>query len=197
MSHNFRTGSWAKKKQTGRDHANFLMNSTNAQRAFIHEICHQALGGTPSDFWGQQPVPQEVMIPADKQTLKYTMLAARHPAHEFGRLISSHKKASGFISGIGEIIGDLAKTAGKYGKNAMSFIAKNHEAIKSGVAIGKDLFQTGTTVAQLAGWIPEGKKTQLDAIANALAKHASGDHYAAKKPEKPDKKGGSFRRIMV
>ena len=103
MSHNFRTGAWRKATITPKDHFNFLMNSTNAQRSFIHELCAQQLGRAPSNLWGV-PVPKELVPHADRHTLKHVMHAAKHAPHEFGRLISEHKKASGFISALGEAI---------------------------------------------------------------------------------------------
>lgn len=193
MTHNFRVGTWAKKNQTPKDHAGFLMKSTNAQRAIIHEMCHQALGGEPSAFWGHQPIPQKLLVPADTDTLQYTLHASKHAAHHFGRLISSHKKASGWISGVGEAIGDALSASKGYAKTAMNFLVKNQAAIKSGASITKDLFQTGTTIANLAGWIPQDKKNTLDAISNAINKHVQGEK---KEKEKP-KKGSGFRRIIV
>ena len=103
MSHNIRTGAWRKAKITPKSHFNFLMNSTNAQRSFIHELCAQQLGRSPSNLWGV-PVPKELVPHTDRHTLKHVMHAAKHAPHEFGRLISEHKKASGFISALGELV---------------------------------------------------------------------------------------------
>ena len=147
------------------------MNSTNAQRSFIHEVCAQELGRHPSNLWGV-PVPKELIPRTDRHTLKHVMHAAKHSAHEFGRIISEHKKASGWVSALGEAIAGGAKTVGKYAKSVSSFVAKNGAAIKSGIGITKDLVTTGTTVGQLAGLLSHDKKSKIDQIADALYKHA-------------------------
>ena len=191
MSHNFRTHTWKKQKQTGADHFKFLMNSTNAQRSFVHELASQQLGHPPSMLWGV-PIPQELHQPADKETLHFVMHAAKHSPHEFGRLISSHKKASGFIGALGDLIGDAAKTSAKYVGKVGRFIGKNGEAIKTGASIVKDLVQTGSTIAQITGLIPPDTKSSIDGIAAAVNQHVQGDHYKAK-----PKRGGYFGKIMI
>ena len=170
-SHNIRTGAWRKAKITPKAHFHFLMNSTNAQRSFIHEVCAQSLGRHPSNLWGV-PVPKELIPHTDRHTLKHVMHAAKHSSHEFGRLISEHKKASGWISALGEAIAGGAKTVGKYAKSVGSFIGKNGAAIKTGIGITKDLVTTGTTVGQLAGLLSHDKKSKIDQIADALYAHA-------------------------
>ena len=191
QSHKFRTHIWAKRRQTGIDHAHFLMNSTTAQRSFIHELASQQLGHDPSLLWGV-PIPTEFHQPADKQTLTFVRNAAKHSSHEFGRLISSHKAGSGFISGLSDMIGDAAKASGSYLGKVGKFMSKNGTAIKNGISIGKDLFQTGTQIAQLAGWMHQDTKSNLDAMASAIDKHAQGDHYKSKK-----KTGGAFGRVLI
>ena len=191
QSHKFRTHIWAKRRQTGKDHAHFLMNSTTAQRSFIHELASQQLGHPPSRLWGV-PIPEEFHQPADKQTLSFVRNAAKHSSHEFGRLISSHKAGSGFISGLSDMIGDAAKASGSYLGKVGKFFGEHGEAIKNGVAIGKDLFSTGTQIAQLAGWMHQDTKSNLDAMANAIDKHVQGDHYKTKK-----KTGGAFGRVLI
>lgn len=171
MSHNIRTGAWRKAKITPQDHFKFLMNSTNAQRSFIHEVCAQELGRSPSNMWGV-PVPRELIPHTDRHTLKHVMHAAKHAPHEFGRLISEHKKASGWITSLGEAIAGGAKTVGKYAKSVGSFIGKNGAAIQRGMSITKDLVTTGTTVGQLAGILSHDKKSKIDELADALYKHA-------------------------
>ncbi len=191
MTHNFVVGTWRKKKQTAADHAKFLMNSTNAQRSFIHEVTSQMLGHAPSALWGH-PVPDELMPHADDNTLAYVRHASKHSAHEFGRLISEHKRASGWASALGEVIGDAAKTAGRYAKTAATFAIKHGDEIKQGVGILKGLVQTGTTIAQLAGGMSKDRKSTLDQIANAIDAHAQSDVYKSKKPAK---KGGGLIRV--
>ena len=191
QSHKFRTHIWAKRRQTGKDHAHFLMNSTTAQRSFIHELASQQLGHPPSRLWGV-PIPEDFHQPADKQTLHFVRNAAKHSSHEFGRLISSHKTGSGFISGLSEVIGDAAKASGSYLGKVGKFFGEHGEAIKNGVSIGKDLFSTGTQIAQLAGWMHQDTKSNLDAMANAIDKHVQGDHYKPKK-----KTGGAFGRVLI
>ena len=191
QSHKFRTHIWAKRRQTGKDHAHFLMNSTTAQRSFIHELASQQLGHPPSRLWGV-PIPEDFHQPADKQTLQFVRNAAKHSSHEFGRLISSHKTGSGFISGLSEVIGDAAKASGSYLGKVGKFFGEHGEAIKNGVSIGKDLFSTGTQIAQLAGWMHQDTKSNLDAMANAIDKHVQGDHYKPKK-----KTGGAFGRVLI
>ena len=197
MSHNFRTGVWAK-KQSPKDHFHFLMNSTNPQRSFIHELTSQMMGIPPSNLWGA-PIPPVFHPPADQATLQYVQHASTQSAHEFGRIISSHKKASGWISNLGELISDGAKAAKGYGKSVASWIGKNGAAIKTGVAITKDLVSTGSTIAQISGLINPNTKSTIDKIAAAIAAHASGDHYGKPtKPTKPgEKKGGNFERILI
>ena len=197
-SHNIRTGAWKKAKITPRDHFHFLMNSTNAQRSFIHEICAQELGRHPSNLWGV-PVPKELIPRTDRHTLKHVMHAAKHPAHEFGRLISSHKKASGWISSLGEAIASGAKTVGKYAKSVGSFIGKNGAAIQRGVSITKDLVTTGTTVGQLAGLLSHDKKSKIDQIADALYAHAKALNPKKKVSFQAGTKPGHGvrRRLMV
>ena len=191
QSHKFRTHIWAKRRQTGKDHAHFLMNSTTAQRSFIHELASQQLGHPPSRLWGV-PIPEDFHQPADKQTLSFVRNAAKHSSHEFGRLISSHKAGSGFISGLSDMIGDAAKASGSYLGKVGKFFGEHGEAIKNGVAIGKDLFSTGTQIAQLAGWMHPDTKSNLDAMASAIDKHVQGDHYKPKK-----KTGGAFGRVLI
>ena len=196
MSHNIRTGAWKKAKITPKAHFHFLMNSTNAQRSFIHEVCAQELGRHPSNLWGV-PVPKELIPHTDRHTLKHVMHAAKHSAHEFGRLISEHKKASGWVSALGEAIAGGAKTVGKYAKSVGSFIGKNGAAIQRGVSITKDLVTTGTTVGQLAGLLSHDKKSKIDQIADALYAHAQ-----ALKPKKkvtfaPGTKQGQGRRRLT
>ena len=170
-SHTIRTGAWRKANITPKAHFHFLMNSTNAQRSFIHEVCAQSLGRHPSNLWGV-PVPKELIPQTDRHTLKHVMHAAKHSPHEFGRLISEHKKASGWISALGEAIAGGAKTVGKYAKSVGSFIGKNGSAIQKGISITKDLVTTGTTVGQLAGLLSHDKKSKIDQIADALYAHA-------------------------
>ena len=184
--HNFRTGIWRKANPTARDHMNFLMNSTNAQRSFIHEVSSQMLGHKPSNLWGVA-VPHELRPQADSHTLAFVRSAARQPAHEFGRLISEHKKGSGWISALGEAISSGAKVVGKYGKNVAGFVARNGAAIKSGIGITKDLVQTGTAVGQIAGLLQPETKSKIDQIADAIYKHAQLDQ----------KKGGYIGRVLV
>ena len=196
MSHNIRTGAWKKPNITPKAHFHFLMNSTNAQRSFIHEVCAQELGRHPSNLWGV-PVPKELIPHTDRHTLKHVMHAAKHSAHEFGRLISEHKKASGWVSALGEAIAGGAKTVGKYAKSVGSFIGKNGAAIQRGVSITKDLVTTGTTVGQLAGLLSHDKKSKIDQIADALYAHAQ-----ALKPKKkvtfaPGTKQGQGRRRLT
>ena len=181
MSHNIRTGAWRKAKITPQDHYKFLMNSTNAQRSFIHEVCAQELGRSPSNMWGV-PVPRELIPHTDRHTLKHVMHAAKHAPHEFGRLISEHKKASGWISSLGEAIAGGAKTVGRYAKSVGSFIGKNGAAIQRGISVTKDLVTTGTTVGQLAGILSHDKKSKIDELADALYRHAQ-----ALGPQKPKK----------
>ena len=149
------------------------------------------LGMPPSNLWGA-PVPSVFHHPADQQTLAFVHQASKHPAHEFGRIISSHKKASGWISGLSNLIGDGAKAAAGYGKSVASWIGKNGKAIQQGVAITKDLVQTGSTIAHIGGLISPNQKLQIDQIADALAQHAQGEHYTGKKPG--EKTGG---RILI
>ena len=196
QSHNFRTGTWRKKKQTGKDHFHLLMNSTNAQRSFIHEACSQALGHAPSGLWGHVVIPPELIPQSDPDTLQFTRNAAKHSAHEFGRVISTHKKASGLIGTLGEMIGDAGKASAGYLGKVGRFVMKNGDAIKTGISIGKDVIQTGTSIAQLAGWMGEDSKNTLDSIAAALDRHAQSDVYKSKKPKAGAKKGGAFR-IMI
>ena len=193
MSHKFRTGVWAKAKQSPKDHFHFLMNSTNTQRSFVHELSSQMMGIPPSNLWGVN-IPHELHPQGDHETLQFVQQAAKQPAHEFGRLISSHKKASGWISSLGEIIGDGAKAVGGYGKKVANFISKNGKAIQRGVSITKDLVSTGSTIAQLAGLIDPHQKSTIDAIATAVAKHATGEHYTGKKGKK---QGGFFERVLI
>ena len=184
MTHSFRTGPWAK-KQTPKTHFRFLLHSTHPQRAFVHEVAHQMLGAPPSALWGV-PIPGALKPKADVETLQFVKQAAKHPAHEFGRLISTHKKASGFISSLGDLVSSAGKTVAEYGGKVSRYVIKNGEAIQRGVAIGKDLVQTGATVAAVSGLIHPDTASQIDQIAAAINKHAQGDHY--KRKEK--KKGG-------
>lgn len=195
LSHKFRTHIWAKRKQNGKDHAQFLMNSTTAQRSFIHELASQQMGHPPSRLWGV-PIPTEFHQPADQQTLSFVRNAAKHSSHEFGRLISSHKTGSGWVSALSDFVGDAAKTSAKYIGKVGKFMGEHGEAIKNGVSIGKDLFQTGTQIAQLAGWMHQDTKSNLDAMANAINKHAQGDHYKPKTPKKGKTGGGGFRVLI-
>ncbi len=188
MTHTFRTGSWRKTKQTGKDHAHFLMNSTNVQRSIIHEACSQLLGHSPSTLWGH-PIPPELLPDTDRSTLHFVREASKHSAHEFGRLISSHKTGGSFVSEFGSLVGSFGKTALKYGKTAGTFLIKLGDDIKTGIGIAKGLVQTGTSIAQLSGLIGEDRKTQLDSIANAINAHAQSDVYKSK----PLKKGGRVR----
>jgi len=184
-SHGFRVGSWKKRVQTTNDHFHFLMNSTNSQRSFIHEMCSQKLGNPPSNLWGV-PIPRELHADSDPATLHFVMHASKQAPHEFGRLISSHKKASGFISSLGTIIGDSAKAAGGYAKSVAGFVGRNGEAIRTGIGIVKDLVQTGSTIAQITGLIQPKTKSQIDSIADAIHKHSQ----ATKPKPVGAKKGG-------
>ena len=197
MSHNIRTGAWKRAKITPKAHFHFLMNSTNAQRSFIHEVCAQELGRHPSNLWGV-PVPKELIPRTDRHTLKHVMHAAKHSAHEFGRIISEHKKASGWISALGEAVAGGAKTVGKYAKSVGSFVAKNGAAIKTGIGITKDLVTTGTTVGQLAGLLSHDKKSKIDQIADALYAHAQALNPKKKVKFAPGtKKGQGVRRRVT
>lgn len=193
-SHNFRTHTWKKKNQTGLDHMNFLMNSTNAQRSFIHELASQQLGHPPSNMWGV-PIPEELHQPADKRTLQFVIHAAKHPPHEFGRLISSHKKASGWAADLGEAISGFAKGTGKYLGKVASYGLAHADEIKTGVGIAKNLVQTGTQIATAAGWLHPDKKTTIDSVAAALDKLVQGEKK--KEAPKAPKTGGYFGKIMI
>ena len=190
MSHKFRTHTWAKRKPTGKDHMNFLMNSTNAQRSFIHEVTSQMLGHPPSNLWGV-PVPEEFKVHADPNTLNFIRHASKHAPHEFGRLISSHKKASGWISSITDAVTDGAKAAVKYGGKAAAWGIEHGDQIKTGVSVLKNVVQTGTQIAQIAGLMSGDTKSNLDSIAAALEQHTQADVY---KKKEPTKKGG---RILI
>jgi uncharacterized protein YfiM (DUF2279 family) len=74
---------------------------------------------------------------------------------------------------------------------------KNGEAIKTGISIGKDVIQTGTSIAQLAGWMGQDKADTLNAIAATVNAHAQSDTYKSKKDKVGTKTGGAFRRILV
>ena len=123
------------------------------------------------------------------------MHASKHSAHEFGRLISSHKKASGWISALGEAIAGGAKPVGKYAKSVGSFIGKNGAAIQKGVSITKDLVTTGTTVGQLAGLLSHDKKSKIDQIADALYAHAQALNPKKKVKFAPGTKQGQGMRV--
>jgi len=191
-SHNFRTGTWKKKRQSAKDHYSFLMNSTNAQRSIIHEAVSQQLGHAPSNLWGV-PIPKELHVPADPDTLHFVMAAAKHPSHEFGRILSSHKKASGWASAFGELVGDGAKAVGRYGKNVAGFVARNGESIRTGIGIMKDLVQTGAAVGQISGLITHKTRSKIDDISAAIHKHSQ----ATKSKPKGTKAGGNFGRILI
>lgn len=186
MTHSFRVGSWRKINQTAKDHANFLMNSTNAQRSVIHEACSQMLGHEPSSFWGH-PVPGELLPHAEQSTLHFVRQASKHSAHEFGRLISSHKKGSGWISEFGSLIGGAAKTAGKYAKIGGKYLIAHGDEIKTGVGVIKNIVGTTSGIAHLAGYLSKENKDTLDEIASLVNAHAQSDVY------KPSKKGGRIR----
>ena len=190
MSHKFRTHTWAKRKRTPKDHFNFLMNSTNAQRSFIHEVTSQMLGHPPSNLWGV-PVPDEFRVHADPETLHYVRNASKHPPHEFGRLISSHKKASGWAGDFMEAVSSGAKAAAKYGGKTAAWMIEHGDQIKTGVSVLKNVVQTGTQVAQLAGLMSGKTKNSMDAIAAALEAHSQADVYKKKK------KGAGFNRILI
>ena len=190
QSHKFRVGAWAKRKPTAKDHMAFLMNSTNAQRSFVHELASQQLGHPPSNMWGV-PIPTEFHVPTDPATLTYIMHSAKHAPHEFGRLISSHKKASGWAQGLMEAIGDGAKAAARYGGKVAAWAGEHSDQIMTGTKVIKGLVQTGTSIAQLSGALSGKSRTSLDAIAAALDKHAQ----EIFKPE--PKKGGHFGRVLI
>ena len=194
-SHKFRTGTWQKKNQTAADHYQFLMNSTNAQRSFIHELASQQLGEAPSLLWGV-PIPQELHQPADKQTLQFIQHAAKHPAHEFGRLVSSHKKASGWGSALGSAIGRGAKTVVKYGAKVGKFIGEHGDTIRKGVGILSDMVSTGAQIASIAGVMDPNAGMDLSDISALVNQHVQGEHYGKRKVEEP-KKGGYFGKIMI
>ena len=191
QSHKFRVNTWAKRKQTPKDHFHFLMNSTNAQRSFIHELASQQLGNPPSNLWGV-PIPTELHAPADTETLHFVMNASKHAPHEFGRLISSHKKASGMISDIVDAVSGGAKTVAKYGMKVGKFAIEHGDTIKKGASILKDLVQTGSTIAHMTGGISDKNKATLDSIAEAMNKHVQGDHYKT-----TPKKGGYIGRVLI
>jgi hypothetical protein len=144
-------------------------------------------------------IPPELMPSSDPDTLQFTRNAAKHSAHEFGRVISTHKKAGSLISSIGEMIGDAGKASAGYLGKVGRFVLKNGDAIKTGISIGKDVIQTGTSIAQLAGWMSQDNKDTLDSIAAVVDRHAQGDTYKSKKDKaaKGAKTGGAFRRILV
>ena len=142
-------------------------------------------------------MPRQLIPETDRHTLKHVMHAAKHSAHEFGRLISEHKKASGWITSLGEAIAGGAKTVGKYAKSVGSFIGKNGAAIQKGVSITKDLVTTGTTVGQLAGLLSHDKKTKIDQIADALYAHAQALNPKKKVTFKAGTKPGKGFRLMV
>ncbi len=194
MTHNFRTLTWKKKNQTGADHYKFLMNSTNAQRSFVHELTSQQLGLPPSMMWGV-PIPHEFHQPADQETLKFVQNASKQAPHEFGRLISSHKKGGNFISALSDLIGSGASASKNYLMKVGKFAIKHGAQIKTGVSIAKDLVSTGTTIAQAAGWLHPDTKSTIDNIAAAMDKHAQGDHYKSK--QKGEKTGGSLGRVLI
>lgn len=194
-SHNFRTNTWRKKNQTAADHYHFLMNSTNAQRSFIHELASQQLGHAPSALWGV-PIPHELHQPADTKTLQFIQQASRHSAHEFGRLLSSHKKASGWGSALGSAIGRGAKTVGHYMGKVGKFIGEHGETIRKGVGILSDMVSTGAQIAAVAGVMDPDSAFDLGDISALVNQHVQGDHYGKKKVAEP-KKGGYFNRIMI
>jgi len=167
------------------------MNSTNPQRSFIHELCSQKLGSPPSNLWGV-PIPHQFHPPADRPTLRFVRDASKHAPHEFGRLISSHKKASGFISALSGMIGKGAATAAKYGKSVAGFIGRNGAAIQRGVTITKDLVTTGTTVAQLAGIMHHDTKSKIDKIADAIHRQVHSLGPKAKKKQVRFKTGAQI-----
>ena len=169
QSHNFRVGTWRKKNQTVNDHYHFLMNSTNAQRSFIHELMHQQLTGSATNLWGAM-IPKNFHAQASRQTLNYIKYAAKKPAHEFGRLISAHKEGSGIISTIGELIGNGAKTVGSYMNSVGGWVAANGNNIRHGVQMANELIRAGTTVGNLTGMVSDETANKIDSISSYVNK---------------------------
>ena len=167
QSHNFRVGTWKKQNQTVKDHYHFLMNSTNSQRSFIHELMHQQLTGRSSNLWGAM-IPKEFHANASSQTLNYVKYAAQKPAHEFGRLISEHKEGSGIISALGELIGTGAKTVGKYMNTVGGWVAANGNNIRHGVQMANELINAGTTVGSLTGLMSDETANKINSISNLV-----------------------------
>ena len=192
MSHKFRTHTWAKRKWTSKDHMHFLMNSTNAQRSFIHEVSSQMLGHPPSKLWGGVPIPNEFRIHGDPETLNYVRTASKHAPHEFGRLISSHKKGGNWATDLVEAVQGGAKAAAKYGGKAVAWGIEHGDQIKTATSVLKNVVQTGTQIAQISGLMSGNTADSMDAIAAALEAHTKADVYKSK-----PKKGARFDRILI
>ena len=145
------------------------MNSTNAQRSFIHELMHQKLTGQATNLWGVM-IPPELHREASQQTLNYVKYASQKPAHEFGRLISAHKEGSGLISSIGELIGNGAKTVGTYMNSVGGWVAANGNNIRHGVQMANELIRAGTTVGNLTGMVSDETANKIDSISSYVNK---------------------------
>ena len=167
QSHNIRVGTWKKRNQTVNDHYHFLMNSTNAQRSFIHELMHQQLTGQATNLWGAM-IPKELHVDASPQSMQFVKYAAQKPAHEFGRLISQHKAGSGIISTIGGLIGKGASTVGKYMNSVGGWVAANGNNIRHGVQMANELINVGTSVGSLAGMVSDETANKINSISKLV-----------------------------
>ena len=174
QSHNIRVGTWKKRNQTVKDHYHFLMNSTNAQRSFVHELMHQQLTGQASNLWGAM-IPKELHVNASPQSMQFVKYAAQKPAHEFGRLISQHKEGSGIISTIGELIGKGASTVGKYMNTVGGWVAANGNNIRHGVKMANELINVGTSVGTLTGMMSDETANKINSI-SSLVNSRMGSH---------------------
>ena len=167
QSHNIRVGTWKKRNQTVKDHYHFLMNSTNAQRSYIHELMHQQLTGQASNLWGAM-IPKELHVAGSPQGMQFVKYAAQKPAHEFGRLISQHKEGSGIISTIGGLIGKGASTVGKYMNSVGGWVAANGNNIRHGVKMANELINVGTSVGSLTGMMSDETANKINSISNLV-----------------------------
>ena len=167
QSHNIRVGTWKKRNQTVNHHYHFLMNSTNAQRSYIHELMHQQLTGQASNLWGAM-IPKELHVDASPQSMQFVKYAAQKPAHEFDRLISQHKAGSGIISTIGSLIGKGASTVGKYMNTVGGWVAANGNNIRHGVKMANELINVGTSVGSLTGMMSDETANKINSISNLV-----------------------------
>ena len=173
-SHRIKTGLWAKKKWDKRQLYNLAHSMTPAQMSFCREAVLQALGESPTEYWGKSKLwfrPK-----ASRKTLMYFLEATNHAPHIFARKLSKHKEAGSVLSGIAHAVVTGGKAVGKVVLRGAKWALGHAGQILHAVDTGLNIGSAAVAIAAQTGLLdPETDSTLID-MANIYGTMSSAYH---------------------